>query len=477
MDELKNALAWFKAAPGNLYQAGKENLQATAQWLWEVIQGDFNDDQTTAQVATSTVISMIPFVDQLCDVRDIVANCRKINQDRSNRWAWVALVLTLIGLFPTLGSLVKGGFKVLFAYGRKGVFRAGASALDSGMWTATKPWVDAGILKFNEFLGRPEVRRTLRVLKIDNPYKYFAKQLRETASALNVGALTSAMDAGINTLKALVDKIQKWGPASLGQQARDLVVMVQGVRRSADEMLGQALRPVTDWLNRLARRLEVEADMSYRAYTNSVNPHAFNGVTTSAELQALRETKPGWVVRGGTERFPGLEVPASRAGYPDIGNNRGVPTGGAFKSFHSATPKDIAPGTVLYRVVDPGPRSFDNGIYWMTKSEFDKLKGRDDWRKRFAVWGSWNKNGEFVTYTVPPGRPMKAWEGVAASQELKDGATSYVIEGGARQIVLDPRQIDKSYLGKRQATGWGYSGYGESTSLVGVPVLTNNWRE
>lgn len=125
MDELNNALAWFKAAPTNFYKSGKEHLEGIAQWIWEVIQGDFNDDQTTAQMVTGTVISMIPFVDQICDVRDVVANCKKINQDSANKWHWVALALTLVGLIPTLGSLVKGCFKVLLAYGRKGVLGAG----------------------------------------------------------------------------------------------------------------------------------------------------------------------------------------------------------------------------------------------------------------------------------------------------------------------------------------------------------------
>lgn len=40
----------------------------------------------------------------------------------------------------------------------------------------------------------------------------------------------------------------------------------------------------------------------------------------------------------------------------------------------------------------------------MTKAEFDKLKSKDDWRRRFAVWANWNSNGEFVTYTVPKGK-------------------------------------------------------------------------
>src|SRR4051812_15504018 len=106
-DEFENALAWFTAAPARWVASAKHDLAATAEWIWEVLQGDFNDDATGAQVAVGTVISMIPFVDQLCDVRDIVANCKKINKDPSSGWLWISLVLTLIGLFPTLGSFVK----------------------------------------------------------------------------------------------------------------------------------------------------------------------------------------------------------------------------------------------------------------------------------------------------------------------------------------------------------------------------------
>jgi hypothetical protein len=79
-DEFENALSWFCSAPLGWIESGKKNLAAAAEWLWEVLQGDFNDNQTTAQVATGTVISMIPFVDQLCDVRDVVSNCNKIKE-------------------------------------------------------------------------------------------------------------------------------------------------------------------------------------------------------------------------------------------------------------------------------------------------------------------------------------------------------------------------------------------------------------
>lgn len=106
----------------------------------------------------------------------------------SNRWHWVALALTLIGLFPTLGSLVKGCFKVLFAYGRKAMFSAGKTALDADMWQACRLFVERSIGKLNDFLARPEVRKTLKALKIDNPTHPRNEQYLLLASTRGSGA-------------------------------------------------------------------------------------------------------------------------------------------------------------------------------------------------------------------------------------------------------------------------------------------------
>lgn len=72
---------------------------------------------------------------------------------------------------------------------------------------------------------------------------------------------------------------------------------------------------------------------------------------------------------------------------------------------------------------------------------------------------------------------MRAWEGVTASQEYLDANKNpiYALQGGARQIVLDPKDLNQNYVGKRRSTGWGYSNFGEGVDLVGVPVLQNNW--
>lgn len=54
----------------------------------------------------------------------------------------------------------------------------------------------------------------------------------------------------------------------------------------------------------------------------------------------------------------------------------------------------------------------------------------------------------------------------------------YVLEGGGKQIVLDPAQLIKSRVKPRRKTGWGYGsdlkGL-ENTDMVGVPTLKQNW--
>lgn len=414
-DELENSLAWFKAAPARWAESAKQDLSAAAEWILTVLQGDFAEEQSTAQAITGTVISMIPFVDQLCDIRDVVANSKKIHEDSDNKAHWLALALTLLGLFPVLGPLAKGCFKILFAYGRKGVFKVGVKGLESGLWQATKPWVEAGIGKLNQFLARPEVARALKALHWDNVYKELAKLARELAAKVNTGALTKVFDTVIKALTDLIGMVQKWGTTAMQTKAGEMLKMVKGVRDQANKKLGEVLKPLQDWLNQLARRLEIESDMNYRAYTNAVNPHKFQKPTLDAEIAAFKTDKPAWVDVRNEAKYPEMKLaPTIPPGYPNVTSTGPRPLQNKFNTFHDMAPMEIPPGTTLYRVLDPG--SSDNSICWMTKAEFDKLKNKDDWRRRFAVWANWNSNGEFVTYVVPPGKPLKVWEGVTGSQ-------------------------------------------------------------
>jgi len=47
------------------------------EWIWGALQGDFNDERTTGQIGFDMVVSLIPVVDTVCDVRDLCANVRQ----------------------------------------------------------------------------------------------------------------------------------------------------------------------------------------------------------------------------------------------------------------------------------------------------------------------------------------------------------------------------------------------------------------
>lgn len=477
-EQLANALAWYRAAPARWLQSAKQDLSAAAEWIWEVIQGDFNEDQSTAQVVTGTIVSMIPIVDQICDVRDVVANCKKIDKDSDNSWAWVALVLTLIGLFPTLGSLVKGCLKILFAYGRKAVDKLGKTAKTSDMWKLTQPAVEQGIRKLNQHLNHPAVKKTLAALKIDNPWKYLADQIRTLKGKLTVAALIGAFDKVIGVLNDLLDLIKKWGSTAMNTQAGQLILQVKRVRDQANAKLAQVLKPVQDWLDSLAKRLDVEADMNYRASTNAVNPHSYKW-SEPDELAEFEKNKPEWVDKPKKVAHPPAGGYTHKDGWPDMrdeSKNRALKE--KYNTFEAGTikPVTISPGETLYRVVEPGSNSYDNGVYWMRKAEFDQLKSKAEWRRKFAVWASWNSNGEYVTYTVPSGKGLNVWEGKAASQEFKSN-NRYKLEGGSPQIALDPAELQKGNMNKRQPTGWGYGDFGSNPDMTGIPVLKYNWYE
>lgn len=465
-DEFENALAWFRSAPGAWIESAKKDLAACAEWVWEVLQGDFNDNASTAQVVTGTVISMIPLVDQICDVRDVVANCKKINAEPEHMWHWVSLALTLIGLIPSVGSLLKGCGKVLFAAIRKAGDKLGATPQVAKL-------TDGSIAQLNKFLMRPEVVATLKALKIDNPHRYLAKGIRKVARKLNARELLSAFDIARDAAAGLLNVVSKWGSKGLASDAVALLKLIDTVRSNADRMLAKALRPAQEILERLERALDIEADMVHRAHLNTVNPHGFLRMEATAEASALKEISAEWVDYTGKMKYPPRTNAPRKKGWRDAQpSDKNDAMFNAFQTFHSMHPKTYPAGTKLYRVVDP--RSTDNNICWMSEADFQKLRSKDDWRRRFAVWAHWNSNGEFVTYTVPPGPGLKAWEGKTASQQME--GTNFVLEGGANQIVIHPDDLQKDFMGPRQKTSWGYGDFGTASSLIGIPVQTNNWR-
>ena len=119
------------------------------------------------------------------------------------------------------------------------------------------------------------------------------------------------------------------------------------------------------------------------------------------------------------------------------------------RTFLSANPATLQPGTKLYRIVDNSPESDVNGGYWSTEMP----SSRTAWREEYAVEHNWNDGTHYVEYTVPSGG-LNAWVGPASSQ-MSPSTPGYILPGGGIQVfVPNSRQlIDPSLLIKKP-TGW-----------------------
>lgn len=70
------------------------------EWIWGALQGDFNTERSTGQIGFDMVVSLIPIVDTLCDVRDLCANIRNYRKDPSNKITLFFMATTVIGFIP-----------------------------------------------------------------------------------------------------------------------------------------------------------------------------------------------------------------------------------------------------------------------------------------------------------------------------------------------------------------------------------------
>ncbi len=77
-------------------------------WLWGMLKGDFNKDPSMSQIIVGGLISLIPVADQVCDVRDVIANLITLSDEKDRtKDNYMALALTSVGIIPEIGSAIK----------------------------------------------------------------------------------------------------------------------------------------------------------------------------------------------------------------------------------------------------------------------------------------------------------------------------------------------------------------------------------
>lgn len=442
--QLRNAVAWST----NQTIAQEEDGRSPWEWFWEAIQGDFNDNRSTGQIVVDAAISMIPLVDQVCDVRDLIANCKKLREDASDTWAWVALGLTLIGLLPLIGSLVKGVLKVFFAFVRRKSLNALPGAVDGAL-----TWVVA-------LLRREACQRYLRQHKVDEVFFWLAKSIKNVKAKNTPAGLLSSFDKGIRTTEALAKKVEHI--PRVGPKAKDALEKIHWVRARADEGLGQACDVINKILEAIIMRLQRESLRSLHGIVDVKNIH-YRGVlpeSTAVTLMRNLEVVPPWLSRRQDAVFKPINYLTEKSdidekvkeGWPSLTEKN-------VTSFHKLVATEIKGPARLFRIISPNSRAMSD--CWISEKIFDDIENSPDpraaWRKFLAVWPDWNGNGQFVVYDVKPGETLKAWKGPAASQ-TRDTLPDNCLEGGWEQIVItiersDPRNDIMQFFKKEDDTG------------------------
>lgn len=202
-----------------------------AGWLWGALQGDFNKSPTTGQIVTGGLISMIPIVDTVCDVRDVIANCLDLDSEeaRQDGEKWMALGMSCLGFVPEIGSAVKTVAKATL---RKGVRLL--DLLKNLEWVEKNykklriacPWGFAPIEWLRKFDWVGHARKAAGYAK-----KAFENALTKTEAAIRYA---------FGTVKERLTKLADLFKAVAAKIADTMTELGRRIKNKIDELLGRA---------------------------------------------------------------------------------------------------------------------------------------------------------------------------------------------------------------------------------------------
>ncbi|CAM4359738.1 HNH endonuclease [Pseudoalteromonas flavipulchra] len=206
-------------------------------WLWGTLQGDFNQNPSTSQIVVGTLISMIPIIDQVMDLRDITANVMLLTDDdeANDNDAWLAFTLTGIGLVPVVGSAVKGVGKVILKNTGESLSAALAVLRKLGKGDPVKylrdiNWQDLGKQSATE---------------VKNIVKGLRDSLDDMSTSWHYDLLLP--DAAIEGMQATVKRLDEVTPKIDQHMQQAAQEIGQRVNKALDEYQGQSpIRGVTD---------------------------------------------------------------------------------------------------------------------------------------------------------------------------------------------------------------------------------------
>lgn len=411
------------------------------EWIWGALQGDFNAERSVGQIGFDMVVSLIPAVDTVCDLRDLCANVREYRKDPTNKVTLFFIATTVVGFVPEFGTVAKSALRLVWVYLKPLVKHADDITNASKLVAAANRACDAALPKITEYLQHNRVVKWATDGKLPDMYRFVSKTIREATDKLSPAKLGRLLNEKFDDLKALLQKIRPIVPSTIRERIDDFIKLIDTKRRAMSDAVQTFTQPVRTVLKVLAKRLE---DHAWQVQTYRTNRGWIAPISESGSARLINGKPPKWVKKmSGPMTHPSMEMnvkaiealmkkhPKHPALQPWI-----VET---FSEKVMIRADEIKGPAKLYRIVDPSNEG--GGIFWMTEAEYKATKNRDEWRSRFAVKPEWNQNGWVVEYEVKAGETLPVWRGPAASQELN--GTKYFLEGGGEQIVFYPGNRDE----------------------------------
>ena len=411
------------------------------EWIWGALQGDFNGERTTGQIGFDMVVSLIPVVDTICDIRDLCANIRQYRKDPSNKVTLFFIATTVIGFFPEIGTVAKSALRLVWIYLKPLIKHADDITNVSKLMVAANRACDAALPKITEYLQHNRVVKWATHGKLPDMYQFVAKTIREAAEKFSAAMLGRLLNEKLDDLKALLQKIRLIVPSTIRQEIDELVKWIDTKGHAMVSAVQGFVQPLRTVLKIVAKRLD---DQAWKVQTYRTNRGWIAPISESGSAKLINAKPPKYVKK----TPPVMKHPPMKMSDDEILKSKKEYPGhppladwiiGTFSNTKKIRADAIKGPAKLYRIVDPSNEGA--GIFWLTEAEFKSIKNRDDWRSKFAVKPEWNQNGWVVEYEVRAGETLPVWRGPAASQELK--GTDYYLEGGGEQIVFFPGSRDE----------------------------------
>ncbi|MFT4247072.1 MAG: hypothetical protein QM581_03410 [Pseudomonas sp.] len=497
----------------NGFRGAKQKLQTTkekAEWVWEALQGDFNPNRSVGQVGADMVVCLIPGVDTVMDVRDLIANIIAIVRAPTSGMAWFSLVLTLVGFIPELGSVAKGVVKMVFVKLRPLIKHADDLTNASKMVKYVDEALDQALPDIINYLRTPQVQKFLTASRIPDILKKVSTAIIKVTDRIQPAELAKQFNQKIESVKEIIGAIEPFLPASAAPRLKQLYDGMTYIPKELNKRVAAYMEALRAMMRRIAERLD---EMYWVAWTQQVNKGWVAPLSEQGARRLIARHQPDWIKTGKVE-FEQLNAKSfkARKSYKE-GVRNGAPelSDEEIRSFASVAGRPVRArplrnGETLYRVVDPTSGTFSTS--WMSEDVWKQINAADNpraaWRGGLGVKAEWNQNGQYITYTYNHAKDgdVMVWEGPASAQFLKDAEhpEAGFYEGGLEQIRFRPLEQIKDakpdgFVGAQfpdmveggamksgiriqanddrivgpQLTGWGYKDFDDQHDLIGLP--------